>query len=294
MDSPLIKFDKDTFDPLSKITIEAMNKLEKATGWLVTPRGKKKDREIATEEYIKSIKESHDIPPLAKAALITEARRTIRKFCNLNDIVSIAIEQMGEDAKPEKVEKDWFNYFEECAQNISGDEAKILWGKILAEECNKPGAIPESLINILIVMDKENAELFNKVCGFSCYRILNGRTEKKLLIMLNDITGLVERAEINSDKIFDLISLGLINLHLVDMMIKPRNGENLFGFIYGNTIIDVYSNGKAVPVGNFTFTKAGAVLAELICPPQLDDFLYYVKTNYENDGFEVRTTKASD
>lgn len=45
----------------------------------------------------------------------------------------------------------------------------MLWGNILAQECNIPGSIPRSLLHIMEQMDKDMATAFMTVASVSVY-----------------------------------------------------------------------------------------------------------------------------
>lgn len=288
----MIKIDKETLEPISNIVIEAMNKLEKATGWIMLPRGKRKDREEAIAAYIKSIDEDTNLAPLMKAALKTEARNTLKRYCNLNDIANIAIQQMEADAKPENVDEDWMNNFKQCAENVSREDAKVLWGKILASECNRPGYIPKLLMHILTVMSKEDATKFETLCGFIVKYIISDKDEKVeslLLIASIKSSKLLEENGLNFLELKNLEALGLISVSSFDLCLQfGEEGEKIVGFIYGQSLIDVRFKGNKLPIGYVTLTEVGEILSGLIQKKELNGFLEYIVDYYQSNEREVR------
>jgi Protein of unknown function (DUF2806) len=101
-------------------------------------------------------------------------RRAFRRFLdeegkkqkNIEDITSKALPQLEENSKPNEVENDWItNFFDKC-RLISDDEMQTLWSRVLAGESNSPGTYSKRTVNFLSDLDKSDAELFTRLCGF--------------------------------------------------------------------------------------------------------------------------------
>lgn len=292
MDTSLINFDKDTLEPLSKIVLEVMNKLEKATGWIIRPKGKRKDWEDALDIYKKGIEENPNMLPLLKASYIAFARETLKKYCNLNDIATIAIEQMNADSNPEDIDEDWMEYFSEHAKSVYRKDAKIMWGKILAEECNESGKIPKSLLHIITIMNKEEAVTFNELCGFIPERIgENGNVWRaNPLVVNNDSGDILQKHGLNYRTIQDLEALGLLHYNVVDIRAK-LNGDlsnAKIGFKYFDSIIEISNLKNEFEEGHVMLTQNGKILSEIIERKRINGFENYLKEYYESRGYIVK------
>lgn len=79
---------------------------------------------------IEDIKNS-DYDSLLKAALISQAKKTIKEYCNQKDVVGFAINELREGANPQKVDDDWIALFMNQARLISDEVFQSIWGKIL-------------------------------------------------------------------------------------------------------------------------------------------------------------------
>ena len=143
-----------------KVLNNLIDKLAAGVSWFAT---RETPNKIAVETYIDEIKK-RDLDPISKAALISNARKIIKEYCNQNDIVNIAIQSLRNTAKPEDVENDWLSRFMDKARLVSSKEFQLIWGKILARECNEPGSIPMALMYTLEKMDREDAESFTALC----------------------------------------------------------------------------------------------------------------------------------
>lgn len=279
--------------PLADVVNNVIDKFSQAVGWYARPRGERKDFEIALEQYIAEIQSDPSLNSLVKAAKISSARKDIKEYVNMQDILQHA-QEFGCFCKndEEPLDEDWAMFFYDRAKNISCEEAKILWGKVLAQECNVGGSIPKQLIQTMSLMSKEDAELFNKVCGFCVERLFdNIQSEKMLLVDMNDSTGFVIEQKMNSSAIVNLEALGLVKLISTGTVIGCEGNRNVLGLRYHGININIHVNDESVSTGNLVFTKSGALLAELIEVPALDGFLDYVKNKYEKENCIVELKK---
>ncbi len=141
----LMKID---FQPAADVLNNIIDKVSTAVGWLAVPRGVRKDRETAVESYIESLKNDSSLPPLVKAQKISHARRDIKEYCNLVDILEHAavFGEQYNNLSDEPLDEDWAMFFCDNAKNISRDDVKVLWGVFCKPFLEK------------------NAELFGEFC----------------------------------------------------------------------------------------------------------------------------------
>lgn len=89
-----------------------------------------------------------------------------KKQANIENITAKALPLLEEGAEPQKVENDWItNFFEQC-RIVSDEEMQQLWAKVLAGEANTPGSYSKRTVNFVASLDKQDAILFAKLCGF--------------------------------------------------------------------------------------------------------------------------------
>lgn len=253
------------FDGLGDIVVNFTNKLSSGVGWIANRETPKK---LAVNTIIEDIKASN-LDPVTKAALINNAKKIIKEYCNQHDIVEIAISSLQVDAKPERIDNDWLEQFMDKARLVSSEEFKLIWGNILARECNCPGSIPRSLLHTLEEMDREDAEIFTTLCRMSI------KLEK-------DYAPVVIASRFDEYKQFGLTFDGLVNLKalgLIEMDFGPLTdsayllaGENVSSkVVYFDMEYELYGQ-NSVPVGNVIFTKTGEALIQAITVDKIDGF----------------------
>ena len=85
---------------------------------------------------------------------------------NIEDVTAKALPMLNDDSKPDSIEDDWLVNFFDKSRIVSDNEMQELWSRVLASEANAPGTYSRRTVNFLSDLDKAEAELFAKLCGF--------------------------------------------------------------------------------------------------------------------------------
>ena len=95
--------------------------------------------------------------------------REQRQMKNVSDVYAYAAAELTEvgSVADEPVHTDWSARFFDCVKDVSDDDIKIIWGKILAGEIKSPGTYSKSTLNALWNLDAEDASAFVRLCGFA-------------------------------------------------------------------------------------------------------------------------------
>lgn len=273
---------KELFQPLADVCNNLINKFSEVAGWVMEPKGKRKDFEDAIESYKASIESDTNLSPLMKSALISKARKTLKEYCNINDILTIAMKQVNESAQPDQIDDDWVSYFYDHAKNVNRDDAKILWGKILSEECDNPGTISKQLIHTLSIMCNRQAETFSKLLSFcAIIQSENGHGESELKPMVYDI-GAISDDMMTYDELADLTAVGLIEYSsITEYGHVFEEGNTTAKLIYGNKEIEI-ENTSSVNTGHVVFTPVGSELSKLIQSDVIEGYFEIIKKNFKS------------
>jgi hypothetical protein len=109
-----------------------------------------------------------EVEKIQRRALTRFIAEETKKQHNMESIVTKALPDVSDTAKPENIEDDWIaNFFDKC-RLISDDDMQKLWARILAGEANTPGKFSKRTVGLLASMDKSDATKFTKVCDFVC------------------------------------------------------------------------------------------------------------------------------
>ena len=211
---------------LGGVVTALLDKLEHAVGWCAnhdTPS------RTAVNTYIEEIQNS-DKDPLVKAALISNSKK-------------IAIQSVKSDAKPENIDDDWLAQFMDKARLVSKKEFQLIWGKILANECNHPGCIPRVLLEILSRMDTLDAEVFS----FLCSTTIALEDDCAPVIIYNKLED-YNFPKMTFDQLLDLEALGLISTDFGNI-IYTKAGKALYNSIQSERISNFWE-GLILPYWN--------------------------------------------
>lgn len=225
----------ELFQPAADVVNNLINKISDAIGYIVEPRGKRKDKEEAVAFLTEKIRNDSEMPPLAKAAAISNVRQMIQKYSNQNDIINLAMQQLNTNAQPEKIDNDWITEFLDKAQNISKDEMQKIFARILVKECEQEGSISKQLINILSIIDSDLANAFKRLCKYLVFiKFKNKETNKEgenVQIIIGKVSKLEEdHINLKYMEIEELSNIGLIRFVSIGEYVKS---DLITEFVYG-------------------------------------------------------------
>lgn len=137
------------------------------------------------EREVKELNCNLDMKLQMKQALLSttidsvKSIREQRQCNNIADIYSMAAEELAiiENVSDEPVNVDWASQFFDYAKDISDDEAKTLWSRILADEIKSPNTYNKRTLFVLKHIEVNEAKWFVEICPF----ILNNRIVPRFL-----------------------------------------------------------------------------------------------------------------
>ena len=166
-----------------------------------------------------------------------EILKNARQFKNRIDIVkkAMTIDVLPEDVTDEPVDEDWMSEFFEYCKNMSNENMKVLWARILAEEVSKPGSLSKRAIDFCRTISTKEAETFTKFCHLVWKR-------KDSMFYVYCSSGDVDRIEefdITYEEILMLDSIGLITYSVGSVYDFHFNGNET---VECNKTIKYYDN----------------------------------------------------
>jgi hypothetical protein len=108
-----------------------------------------------------------EVSEIERRGLERLVREEGKKQANIESISRMAIEHLKPGAKPENIADDWLVHFFERARIVSDRDMQALWARILAGEANAAGGFSRRTVEFVGILDKKDAELFTKLCGFN-------------------------------------------------------------------------------------------------------------------------------
>ena len=151
---------------LSKPADTLIKKISNAVGVLFEPRQIKRVAEAKAEAARTEAQSKIEITELRRRAARRWIEEEAQRQKNMEDVTAKAVAQLNEEAQPDSVEDDWLVNFFDKSRIVSDNEMQELWSRVLAGEANAPGTYSKRTVNFLSDLDKAEADLFTKLCGF--------------------------------------------------------------------------------------------------------------------------------
>lgn len=152
--------DGELLKPLSDFGIELLNKIEKASGWILSEQTAQKE---GYKKIIDEISKREDINPFERAIIISNFNKIKKEYKNKAYIVDKTIGLLENGKNIENIDNDWIlNFFELC-KNVSNEDMQYVWSKALANECDGKRHHSIKLLRLLTDINKTEIDTIFKV-----------------------------------------------------------------------------------------------------------------------------------
>jgi len=193
----------------------------------------------------------------AKRMLDVEERRQI----NLEAITDIAQKQLPDEVSDTPVEPDWSSKFFREAQDVSDEQMRLLWGKLLAGEVTTPGTFSPRTLSIVANLGRAEASKFEAVCNLIA--IANGVICTFMSTTSNPVA---KQLGLSLGDFLELQAAGLLNIQALgaQIVLISEDGNGVRASIHRPdgvllTATQDAQNAK-LPIGVVVFTAAGREL----------------------------------
>ena len=278
-----------------------INKISDATGVLYEPRRIRRRAEAESEAAITSAKAeaAADIIKVESEIEITDLHRraeqrrieeNVRHQKNIEDIIDEAEPHLDEEAKPDAVEDDWFaNFFDKC-RIVSDSEMQSLWSRVLAGEANAPGTYAKRTVNLIAELDKSDAELFTKLCGFGWI------VRSFVPLVFDEQVEIYKCHGINFNTLSHLESIGLVHFAGPNNFKRFNLPKKCFAHYYDKLLLLELPEAadNALGIGKTRLTKIGEELAPICGSKPVAGFYDYVKDQWKQYLPKVGNTEQKE
>jgi len=250
-------------------------------------------KQKAVEMYVEDIEKS-DLPAETKVYMVLNTKKTFKKIKNQKAIAEIAMEnaKQGTDFSEDSgVSEEWLERFMDSAGFVSSEEIQWIWGKILANEFEKPGSTPPNMIRILSEITLGLASAFRYICSM-CIWILplsdNGDIEggfQKLFVPYNKNDEKFRECGVSFNVLNELETLGVIRFESLAGYISKGITNDKVLICVGDKldVIEGYQKGE-LPIGNVMLTSAGEALKSITDSVEISDYYEMVKKYMSDKG----------
>lgn len=212
------------------------------------------------------------VTDLQRRAMHRFLEEEARKQSNIEAITQGAIPLLEDHSSPEGVAGDWITNFFDKSRIVSDMEMQSLWSRVLAGEANAPGTFAKRTVNLLGDLDKGDAELFVRLCGFG-WQIGN------IVPLVFDVHANIYNDQgINFNSLSHLESLGLVQFNSLAGFSRLGIPKSATLFFYGTPVTLSFpaETDNKLEIGKVLLTRAGQQLAPMCGSKPVEGFYEYV------------------
>ena len=261
---------------LSKPANTLIEKVSNAVGGLFAPYQIKRIAKAEVEAELIKKQSEIEIKDLQRRAMSRWIEEEAHHQKNMEDVTAKALPQLNEEANPDSIEDDWLVNFFAKSRIVSDNEMQGLWSRVLAGEANAPGSYSKRTVNFLSDLDKADAALFTKLCGFVW--MIGGLTP----VVFHDSEEIYNRHGINFGTLQHLDSIGLIQFGGM-MSMSARLPKRFLVAYRGRTLtLEMPKDAdNDLNIGVATLTRIGRELAPICGSKPVEGFWEYVKNRWK-------------
>jgi hypothetical protein len=208
-----------------------------------------------------------------------------KRQSNIEDITRKALPLLGEESSPQNVEDDWItNFFDKC-RIVSDEDMQRLWSKVLAGQANRPGAFSRRTVNLMADLDKDDAELFLRLCGFAW--VIH---DLVCPLVFDTTDGIYARNGIHLWQLTHLESLGLIQFDSFAGFSRSRMPKRATAAYFGRPVELTFAQeaDNQLFIGKVLLTRAGYELVRVCDSTPIDGFFDYVYERWATESLVPR------
>lgn len=250
-------------------------------------------KQKAVEMYVEDIEKS-DLPAETKVFMVLNMKKTFKKVKNQKAIAEIAMEnaKQGTDFSEDSgVSEEWLDRFMDSAGFVSSEEIQWIWGKILANEFERPGSTPPNMIRILSEITPELASAFRYICSMRIWILPlneNGDIQgefQELFVPYNKNDEKFRECGVSFNVLNELETLGVIRFESLSGYISTGITNDKVLICVGDKldVIEEYRKGK-LPIGNVMLTSVGEALKSITDSVEISDYYEMVKIYMSDKG----------
>ena len=262
---------------LAKPADTLIKKISSAAGILYEPRQIKRIAKAEAKAALIEAQSDIEITDLHRRAAHRWIEEEAQQQKIMEDITAKALPQLNESAKPDSVDNDWIvNFFDKC-RIVSDKEMQELWSRILASEANAPGTYSKRTVNFLSNLEKGEADLFTRLCGFG-WVIGNF-----VPLVFDEKANIYNKNGINFNTLSHLDSIGLIQFDGVSSFYRENLPKSFSLFYYGRSLTMEMPQDASnkLDFGKVMLTRIGNELVSICGSKPVDGFWEYLNDQWK-------------
>lgn len=278
-DNPLAKL-----GDLTKPATVLIEKISDAVGGVFKPYQIVRVAKAEAEATRIQAESQIQVTDLQRRAMHRFLEEEAKKQSNIEAITQNALPLLEDKSAPQNVADDWITNFFDKSRIVSDNEMQQLWSRVLASEANAPGTFAKRTVNLLADLDKEDAELFMRLCGF-------GWVVGDVVPIVLDVQGdIYNRQGIYFNSLAHLESLGLVQFNTLGGFRRLKLPKNITVFYYGKPTLLTFPAeiDNELQLGHVLLTRAGQQLAKVCDSAPVEGFYDFIYDMWANQSLVTK------
>lgn len=261
---------------LSKPATVLVEKISDAVGGIFKPYQLVRVAKAEAEADRIRAESQIQVTDLHRRAMHRFLEEEAKKQSNMEAVTEKALPMLEDKSNPQNVEDDWITNFFDKSRIVSDEDMQKLWSRVLAGEANAPGTFAKRTVNLLADLDKSDAELFARLCGFA-WQIGN------IVPLIFDVNAdIYQRNGIFFNSLTHLESLGLVRFDNLAGFRRLKLPKTATVFYYGKPVNLTFpkDDDNDLELGHVLLSRAGHQLAPVCGSGPVKGFFEYVYDNW--------------
>lgn len=250
----------------------------------------------AVDLYIEEI-ENSNLSAEAKVISLLNAKKTLKKLKNQKNIAEIAKENAKEGTnfgETSGVNEEWLERFMESGGFVSSEDIQLVWGKILANEFERPGTTPPNMIRVLSEITPALARAFSKICSMRvliCPLLEDENIERafqETFVPYNGHEDVFLEMGISFNTLNELETLGVIKISTISGYVSKKidNAKVLLCIGDKPEVINEHKKDE-IPIGNVILTSVGEALLRITEDEEIPNYYEMIREYVVNKGVKL-------
>lgn len=253
----------------------------------------------ANKMLLDEIENDPNMTPMEKYVAmrsLNKVKKEIMNSANIYNFANLMLNGKGKSLEQllPTVDDEWLGMYDDISKNVSSQDMQTVWAKILASKCEDENSVSKKLLQVLQIMDSNDAKYFSYLCSHSVM-CCNPADKVEYPIFLypgatKDELEVYDDEYINYGYLTDFSSLGVINYNSSAGTIIYKKADLLIMNYYGEKINIVSSNGK-ISIGVITYTSCGVELVGILHEGMSDKkdplLISKISEYYKKNGYNV-------
>lgn len=247
----------------------------------------KAELEVAEQKFLQEVSFENRKRDLAERAKHRIAHTEVRRQENLELIGSMALMLLPENATPEKINIDWLHHYASCAQDVSEDELRELWARLLAQEATKPGEFSKRTLDYLKSFSVEDCKIFEKILP------LTASDSDSSFLIYNTLGEKFDKFGLTFLEHTHLFDIGLL-VNSLDIAIPVEEGKDINIRYFRNNLHGTNTTTSLIQIRVIVLTNVGSQLVNIVEAKPSEDFYNELISELKNYGLTVVESRFVD